>query len=85
MQAARFDRAIELCRRALDIDPSCEPIVRQLLRVYRLTGAHAAAEEQYRYDSTQMNEDLGVSPPPLNKMWQAAADSGRHGGSWMDR
>jgi DNA-binding SARP family transcriptional activator len=67
-QAARFDRAIELCRRALDVDPSCEPIERQLLRLYRVTGAHAAAEEQYRHYSTLMNEDPGVSPPPLNKM-----------------
>jgi len=68
MRAARFDRAIELCRRALDVDPLCEPIERQLLRVYRLTGAHAAAEEQYRHYSTAMADDLGVSPPPLEEL-----------------
>jgi DNA-binding SARP family transcriptional activator len=68
MRAARFDRAIELCRRALDVDPSSEPIERNLLRLYRLTGAHAAAEEQYRHYSTLMQDDLGVSPPPLNEL-----------------
>jgi ATP/maltotriose-dependent transcriptional regulator MalT/DNA-binding SARP family transcriptional activator len=68
MRAARFDRAIELCRRALDVDPTCEPIERQLLRVYRLTGAHAAAGEQYRHYSTAMVDDLGVSPPPLDEL-----------------
>jgi DNA-binding SARP family transcriptional activator len=68
MRAARFDRAIELCRRALDVDPSCEPIERHLLRIYRLTGAHAAAEEQYRHYATLMREDLGVSPPPLDEL-----------------
>ncbi len=63
--AARFDRAIELCRRALEVDPSCEPVERKLLRLYRATGAHAAAEEQYRHYAYAMSEDLGISPPPL--------------------
>jgi len=66
--AARFQRAIELCRRALDVDPTCEPIERQLLRTYRVTGAHAAAEEQYRHYSALVQEDLGVSPLPLNEL-----------------
>jgi DNA-binding SARP family transcriptional activator len=68
LDAARFDRAIELCRRALDVDPNCEPIERQLLRIYRTTGAHAAAEEQYRHYAALVQEDLGVSPPPLNEL-----------------
>jgi DNA-binding SARP family transcriptional activator len=68
LQAARFDRAIELCRRVLDVDPSCETIERQLLRLYRLTGAHAAAEEQYRHYATVMQDDLGISPPPLDEL-----------------
>lgn len=65
IQAARFGRAIELCRRALDVDPTCEPIERQLLRTYRTTGAHAAAEEQYRHYAATMSEELGITPPPL--------------------
>ncbi len=66
--AARFDRAIQLCRRALDVDPNCEPIERQLLRIYKATGAHAAAEEQYRHYASAIEEDLGVSAPPLNEL-----------------
>ncbi len=67
-EAARFDRAIELCRRALDVDPSCDTIERRLLRLYQLTGAHAAAEEQYRHYATAMSEDLGVDAPPLRDL-----------------
>ena len=63
--AARFDRAIELCRRALDVDPSCEEIERRLLRLYRTTGAHAAAEQQYRHYAAQLHDDLGILAPPL--------------------
>jgi DNA-binding SARP family transcriptional activator len=68
LRAARFDRAIELCRRALDVDPACEPIERHLLRIYRVTGAHAAAAEQYRHYAAAVQEDLGVDPPPLTEL-----------------
>jgi two-component SAPR family response regulator len=67
-QAARFDRAIEVCRRALDVDPSCEPIERQLLHLYKVTGSHAAAEEQYRHYAAVMRDDLGVTAPPLSEL-----------------
>ncbi|HLY14714.1 MAG TPA: BTAD domain-containing putative transcriptional regulator [Candidatus Limnocylindrales bacterium] len=66
--AARFDRAIELSRRALDVDPSCEQIERRLLRLYRITGAHAAAEQQYQHYAIQLREDLGISAPPLSEI-----------------
>jgi DNA-binding SARP family transcriptional activator len=66
--AARFDRAIELCRRALDVDSSCEQIERRLLRLYRTTGAHAAAEQQYRHYSVLLQDDLGITAPPLNEI-----------------
>ncbi len=68
MQAARFDRAIELCRRAMDVDPTSEPIERQLLRIYRTTGAHAAAEEQYRHYAAAVSEELGIAAPPLGDL-----------------
>ncbi len=68
VRAARFDRAIDLCRRALDVDPGSEPIERQLLRLYRATGSHAAAEEQYRHYASVMREDFGVNPPPLSEV-----------------
>jgi DNA-binding SARP family transcriptional activator len=66
--AARFDRGIELCRRALDVDPSCEPIERQLLTLYRLTGSRAAAEEQYRHYAAALKDDLGLTAPPLSEI-----------------
>jgi DNA-binding SARP family transcriptional activator len=66
--AARYDRAIELCQRALEIDPTCEPLERQLLRLYRLTGSHAAAEEQYRHYAAVMKDELGISAPPLSEL-----------------
>ena len=66
--AAKFDRAIELCQRALEIDPTCEPLERQLLRLYRLTGSHAAAEEQYRHYAAVMRDDLGITAPPLSEL-----------------
>jgi DNA-binding SARP family transcriptional activator/tetratricopeptide (TPR) repeat protein len=68
IQAARFDRAIQLCRRVLDIDATSEPIERHLLSLYRLTGAHAAAEEQYRHYAGQVQDDLDIDPPPLDQI-----------------
>lgn len=68
MLAARFDRAIELCRRALDVDPSSEPIERLLLRAYQVTGAHAAAEEQYRHYAAQIQNNLDIVAPPLDQI-----------------
>jgi ATP/maltotriose-dependent transcriptional regulator MalT/DNA-binding SARP family transcriptional activator len=66
--AARYDRALELCRRALDVDPSCDSIERHLLRLYRTTGAHAAAEKQYRHYASAMAEEIGVVAPPLSDL-----------------
>ena len=68
LRAARFDRAIQLCRRALDIDATSEPIERHLLSLYRLSGAHAAAEEQYKHYAGQVQDDLDISAPPLDQI-----------------
>ncbi len=68
VRAARFDRAIQLCRRALDIDATSEPIERHLLSLYRLSGAHAAAEEQYRHYAGQVQDDLDINAPPLDQV-----------------
>jgi len=37
-----------------------------LLRLYRLTGAHAAAAEQYGHYAAVVREELGLEPPPLD-------------------
>jgi DNA-binding SARP family transcriptional activator len=52
----------------LDIDPSAESVEISLLRLYRASGAHAAAAEQYAHYATAMREQLGVEPPPLESL-----------------
>jgi DNA-binding SARP family transcriptional activator len=61
----QFDRAIVVARRALEIAPLAEGLELSLLRLYRVTGAHAAAAEQYSHYAASMRNDLGIEPPPL--------------------
>jgi DNA-binding SARP family transcriptional activator len=63
-----FDRAIGLARRALEADPEAEQIELSLLRLYRRTGAHAAAAEQYAHYAAVLRNDLGIEPPPLESL-----------------
>jgi DNA-binding SARP family transcriptional activator len=65
IETGHFDRGIRLARRALDIDPDLEDLELSLLRLYRLTGAHSAAAEQYGHYAAYLREELGVEPPPL--------------------
>jgi DNA-binding SARP family transcriptional activator len=44
------------------VDPDSEEIQVALVRLYRHSGAHAAAAEQYAHYSRVMN-DLGIEPP----------------------
>jgi DNA-binding SARP family transcriptional activator len=60
-----YDRAIRLARRATALDSDAEQLEVSLLRLYRLTGAHAAAAEQYEHYATVQRQELGVEPPPL--------------------
>jgi DNA-binding SARP family transcriptional activator len=63
-----FERGIRLARRVLDIDPGAEQVEASLLRLYRASGAHAAAAEQYGHYSAVMRDQLGVEPPPLETL-----------------
>jgi ATP/maltotriose-dependent transcriptional regulator MalT/DNA-binding SARP family transcriptional activator len=63
-----FDRALSVAQQALQADPEAEQIELCLLRLYRLTGAHAAAAEQYIHYSSVLREQLGVEPPPLESI-----------------
>ena len=63
-----FDRAIGLARRALDVDPEAEQVELSLLRLYRRTGAHSAAAEQYVHYASVLTNDLGIEPPPLDHL-----------------
>jgi two-component SAPR family response regulator len=66
--AGAFDRAIGLARRALEADPDAEQIELSLLRLYRRTGAHSAAAEQYEHYAAVLRNDLGIEPPPLESL-----------------
>ncbi len=65
MQAGAFDRAVTVAQLALQADPDAEEIELCLLRLYRLTGANAAAAEQYVHYASVFREQLGEEPPPL--------------------
>ena len=68
MDSGHNDRAIRLARRALDIDPETEGLELSLLRLYRVTGAHAAAAEQYEHYASMLREEHGIEPPPLSSL-----------------
>jgi DNA-binding SARP family transcriptional activator len=68
LETGHFDRGISLARRVLDVDPSAEHVEICLLRLYRASGAHAAAAEQYGHYAALMREQLGVEPPPLESL-----------------
>jgi DNA-binding SARP family transcriptional activator len=67
-RSGHYDRGIWVARRALDVDPSAEQIEVCLLRLYRVTGAHAAAAEQYAHYANVMRDELGLEPPPLDDL-----------------
>jgi DNA-binding SARP family transcriptional activator len=67
-ESGHFDRAIRIARRALDVDRTAEQIEVSLLRLYRVSGAHAAAAEQYAHYASYMRDELGVEPPPLDSL-----------------
>jgi DNA-binding SARP family transcriptional activator len=66
--SGHHDRGIRFARSALDIDSSAENIEVSLLRLYRVTGAHSAAAEQYAHYATVMREELGLEPPALESL-----------------
>jgi DNA-binding SARP family transcriptional activator len=66
--SGHYDRAITIARRALEADPGAEQMEISLLRLYRVTGAHSAAAEQYAHYATVMREELGIEPPPLETL-----------------
>jgi DNA-binding SARP family transcriptional activator/tetratricopeptide (TPR) repeat protein len=67
-RSGHYDRGIRVARRALDVDPSAEQIELCLLRLYRVTGAHAAAAEQYAHYAAVIRDELGLEPPPLDAL-----------------
>jgi DNA-binding SARP family transcriptional activator len=68
LRTGHHDRGITIARRALEVDSSAEQIEVCLLRLYRVSGAHAAAAEQYAHYAAVMRDELGVEPPPLESL-----------------
>jgi len=66
LTSGHYDRGIAVARRALDADPRAEQIEVCLLRLYRVTGAHSAAAEQYAHYAAVLRDEIGVEPPPLD-------------------
>ena len=67
-KAGAFDRALTVAQLALQADPEAEQIELCLLRLYRRTGANAAAAEQYAHYAGLVRDQLGVEPPPLESI-----------------
>jgi ATP/maltotriose-dependent transcriptional regulator MalT/DNA-binding SARP family transcriptional activator len=64
IRTGHFGRGVILAERAAEVDPESEQIQLALIRLYRLSGAHAAAAERYAHYS-QALRDLGLDPAPL--------------------
>ena len=50
------------------VDPQAEHLEASLVRLFFLTGAHAAAAEQYAHYAVVLREGLGIEPPPLDAL-----------------
>ncbi|MGI8929408.1 MAG: BTAD domain-containing putative transcriptional regulator [Candidatus Limnocylindrales bacterium] len=61
LDTGHFGRGIFLAERAAEVDAEAEEIQVALVRLYRLSGAHAAAAEQYGHYAQAMRE-LGADP-----------------------
>jgi LuxR family maltose regulon positive regulatory protein len=64
LKAGHLERGTFIAERAAEIDPEAEEIQTALIRLYQLSGAHAAAAEQYAHYERSMR-DLGLDPTPF--------------------
>ena len=68
LSSGHYDRGIRIARRALEVDAGAESVEVSLLRLYRASGAHAAAAEQYAHYATRLRQDLEIEPLPLDSL-----------------
>ncbi len=66
--SGHFDRAISLAQTAAAVDPDAEQFEYALIKLYRLTGSHAAAAEQYSHYAAVLRDQLGAEAPPLESI-----------------
>jgi len=67
IDGGHFARGTFLAERAAEVEPDAEEIQVALVRLYRLSGAHAAAAEQYGHYAQSLR-DLGIDPPALSEV-----------------
>ena len=68
IESGHFERGIHLARLALEACPDADNIELSLLRLYKISGSHAAAAEQYVHYSSWIRETLGIDPPTLDSL-----------------
>lgn len=68
VERGAYAHGLTIARRALEIDPEADQVELGLIRLYRLTGATAAAAEQYAHYAAAVRRELGVEPPPLESL-----------------
>ena len=73
--SGQIERAIGVCRRALELDPNADALELTLLRLYRQSNAQAAVAEQYAHYSAVLRQELGVEPPPFEDLLRTDADT----------
>jgi LuxR family maltose regulon positive regulatory protein len=64
LDTGHFDRGTFIAERAAEVDPDSEEIQAALVRLYRHSGAYAAAAEQYAHYAGVVR-DLGFEPPAM--------------------
>jgi|GEM_PF-909687 ATP-dependent transcriptional regulator len=67
IDGGQLARGVFLAERAAEVEPDSEEIQLALIRIYRLSGAHAAAAEQYANYSRAMR-DLGLEAPSIDDL-----------------
>jgi DNA-binding SARP family transcriptional activator len=68
LESGHYHRGITLARRVIDIDPTADRVEVSLLRLYRASGAHSAAAEQYSHYVSALRDQLGIEAPPLESL-----------------
>ncbi len=66
--SGHFQRGIDIVRRAIDVSPDADQLQLSLLRLYSLSGSHAAAAEQYGHYASSLRDNFGIEPPSFESL-----------------
>jgi DNA-binding SARP family transcriptional activator len=67
LDTGQFARGTLLAERAAEIDPDSDEVQVSLIKLYRMSGSHAAAAEQYGHYERLM-KDMGLEATPLHEL-----------------